>query len=230
MQFHKRRQLVVNKTMQWAAVAYVTIIIMVILAFHTWLTFSRLDSILKINRDQIPLQHLLLQDFFITLAVMAVFIVFMSIFGSHKVAGPIFRCEKAIKLIQQGDLTDMIKLRRGDLLVPFSEEINLALANLREFVSEDRAHVQEAVRLILLARSATPVPEAQTSLERAIATLSRVGSKLKIENELLRAGQVEVPLPITAQGAQYLGSMGANKTMTLMPPSIARPAARPSQG
>ena len=185
MQFHKRRQYLINKAMQWAAVGYVFVIVLLILGFQTWLTYTRLNGNATIEPEKLP--HLLVQDVFITLAVMSVFVVFMGIFGSHKVAGPLYRCEKTLKAMQGGDLTDIIRLRRGDLLVPFTEEMNLALANLREFAAEDRAHVQEAVRLIQLARGGIKMLEVQTSLDRAMSALTKVGAKLKIENEIVRA-------------------------------------------
>ncbi|HVY61682.1 MAG TPA: hypothetical protein VHF22_08515, partial [Planctomycetota bacterium] len=213
MQFRKRKQILVNKTVQWASVAYVFVAILVILFVHTVLTYYRVSGKLPTGQ-QGSLPALLLEDIFITLSVMAVFVIYATIVGSHRVVGPLYRCEKALKRVQEGDLTDVIRLRRGDFLVPFSEELNLALANLREFAAEDRAHVQEAVRLITLARAGIQIPEVQSSLDRAAQQLGRVGAKMKIENEAVRArlspeiaalAQNRAIPPIAEAKPQYLG-------------------------
>jgi hypothetical protein len=228
VQFRQRKQVLVNKSVQWASVAYVFVAVLAILGVHTALTYYRLSGKLPTG-EQGGFAGLLLEDVFITLAVMAVLLVYVTIFSSHKVAGPIYRCEKTLKMVQTGDLTDMIKLRRGDFLVPFSEELNLALANLREFAAEDRAHVQEAVRLMMLARTGIQVAELQATVDRAVRELMRVGSKLKIENDAVRArlspevaalaGDRTIPLPPEA-APNYLGSVGMNKTMALPPSAV----------
>jgi len=187
VQFHARKQILVNKSVQWGSVAYVFVIVLVILAFHTWLTSWRLAGRVRTDGDGLSLGMTLLLDVLITFGVTGIFAAFAVIFGSHKIAGPIYRCEQTMKRVQRGDLTDFIRLRKGDFLVPFSEEINLALANLREIAGGDRIQVQEAVRQLTLAKGAIAAPEVQKTIDRAIDALGKVGTRLKIDQDAARA-------------------------------------------
>ena len=45
-----------------------------------------------------------------------VIIAIISIFVSHKIAGPVYRLEESTKLIASGDLTHKVHLRQGDEL------------------------------------------------------------------------------------------------------------------
>ncbi len=56
----------------------------------------------------------------------------LSIFASHKIAGPLYRMEKAANSIQRGDLSvDVSKLRAGDELGGLAAALNGAILTLR---------------------------------------------------------------------------------------------------
>jgi hypothetical protein len=59
----------------------------------------------------------------------------VSIFISHKVAGPLFRMKKSLDKVTQGDLSVVIKLRKWDDLKDLAERINLLVEELRTFVT-----------------------------------------------------------------------------------------------
>jgi methyl-accepting chemotaxis protein len=59
----------------------------------------------------------------------------VSIFISHKVAGPLFRMKKSLDKVTQGDLSVVIKLRKWDDLKDLAEHINLLVEELRTFVT-----------------------------------------------------------------------------------------------
>ncbi|MDG5813914.1 hypothetical protein QA601_02405 [Chitinispirillales bacterium ANBcel5] len=59
-------------------------------------------------------------------------IVLLTIFFSHKLAGPVYRFEKACKSIIDGDYTNEIKLRKGDQLKNLAELLNEAIRVTRE--------------------------------------------------------------------------------------------------
>lgn len=64
------------------------------------------------------------------LLLVIVQIVLLTVFFSHKVAGPIYRFEKACNSVIEGDYTSEIKLRKGDemqnLAVLLNEAINVS--------------------------------------------------------------------------------------------------------
>ncbi|MFH1094093.1 MAG: HAMP domain-containing protein [Candidatus Omnitrophota bacterium] len=56
----------------------------------------------------------------------------LSIFASHKIAGPLYRMENAANSIQKGDLTvDLSKLRAGDEMGDLAAALNGAIITLR---------------------------------------------------------------------------------------------------
>lgn len=55
---------------------------------------------------------------------------FLAIFLPQKIAGPIYRIEKELQAVRQGDLTVCINLRRKDSLKSFAAVINSVIADL----------------------------------------------------------------------------------------------------
>ncbi len=68
------------------------------------------------------------------------FILFiLSIFASHKIAGPLYRLENAAQSICDGDLSvDISKLRDGDELTDLAKAINGAITKLRMLIDRYR--------------------------------------------------------------------------------------------
>ena len=65
-------------------------------------------------------------------------VVIVSVFVSHKLAGPIFRLEQTAESIAGGDLRVKIYLRQGDELFETAEYINRMIESLREKVLRDK--------------------------------------------------------------------------------------------
>jgi methyl-accepting chemotaxis protein len=59
----------------------------------------------------------------------------LSIFISHKIAGPLYRLKKSISLATQGDLSVVVKLRKWDDLKDLAEYVNILIEELRTFVT-----------------------------------------------------------------------------------------------
>lgn len=59
------------------------------------------------------------------------FSMIVGVWMSHKIAGPLFRFEKTFRMLKEGDFSDRICLRKGDMLEETAEEINNALESLR---------------------------------------------------------------------------------------------------
>jgi methyl-accepting chemotaxis protein len=69
-------------------------------------------------------------------AIFAVIILFgaVSIFVTHKIAGPLHRLKKSLSMITQGNLDVKIKLRKGDDLQDLAEHVNILVEELRTVV------------------------------------------------------------------------------------------------
>ena len=64
------------------------------------------------------------------LVVVTAAIAVISVFFSHKMAGPMVHLERSLETIGAGDLTYSSKLRQGDQLLPISEGINSMVRSL----------------------------------------------------------------------------------------------------
>jgi len=62
----------------------------------------------------------------------------VSLYVSHRFAGPIYRFEKSAQEVGAGDLTHRVSLRTGDELLELQEEFNGMTAGLQALVQKDR--------------------------------------------------------------------------------------------
>lgn len=82
------------------------------------------------------------------LLVGAFLLFLLSIFASHKIAGPLHRMESAAHAIQSGDLSvDLSKLRAGDELTDLAYAINGAIEKLRSLISKYKAMAKRLAEL-----------------------------------------------------------------------------------
>jgi len=67
---------------------------------------------------------------------------------SHRIAGPLYRFEKALKQIEEGDLTARINLRKSDQLVELKEAFNSLAHSLDARVGTIKAGLSEIERAL----------------------------------------------------------------------------------
>jgi methyl-accepting chemotaxis protein len=60
----------------------------------------------------------------------------LAVFLPQKIAGPLFRIEKDLEMIRQGDLTCQIRLRKNDTLTELADSVNETTADLRARIQE----------------------------------------------------------------------------------------------
>lgn len=107
----------------------------------SWFTSSGLS----ITDTAIYLLPTILLTNLIATLLIAVSTIAVTLFVSHKIAGPIYRLEKDIEVIADGDLTFRVKFRKGDQLKELSEEINA----MSEALSGKVLRIQSDLRHIL---------------------------------------------------------------------------------
>jgi nitrate/nitrite-specific signal transduction histidine kinase len=74
----------------------------------------------------------LLVVFGIGIFLVIIQIVFLTIFFSHKVAGPVYRFERVLHSLIEGRYTDAIHLRKGDEMQNMAGLFNLAIQHTRQ--------------------------------------------------------------------------------------------------
>ena len=73
-------------------------------------------------------------------------IAIISIFVSHKIAGPVYRLEESTKLIASGDLTHRVHLRQGDELGDLQDAFNDMSESLSKMVYKDREIIERLAK------------------------------------------------------------------------------------
>jgi len=109
------------------------------------LTSSFQQSRLVIENTSWAILPAVLYTGLITLALLTIATIFVTLFISHKIAGPMFRFEKELKDIGQGDLTKKVMLRRKDQTAELARCINDMTAGLREKIVDIRTGVEHTL-------------------------------------------------------------------------------------
>lgn len=74
----------------------------------------------------------------VKIALYLVIMLLISLYVSHRFAGPIYRFEKSAQVVSEGDLTHRVSLRTGDELMELQEEFNGMLSSLQALLQKDR--------------------------------------------------------------------------------------------
>ena len=139
---------------------------------------GRLVSIVKSINMQILLSLLLITPL----------MVLIGMFLSHRIAGPIYRMEKFLTGVSQGDLTTHLTLRPKDELKPLAEGINTVVDSLRSSVAVEKKildNLRTELSNLEAATRAKPVEESALKsrmdrLREEIANLSTSISRYKL--------------------------------------------------
>ncbi len=149
------------------------------------------SAIYTIYKLKINIFPLLFASFYsiLILAVVTAAIAVISVFFSHKMAGPMVHLEKSLEIIGSGDLTREARLREGDQLQPIAEEINSMVRSLNHRARSSRDALLEIKRWTqvlsgLLAQEGSDEPriqEALRGLKTGMAEFKRSTAGLKLK-------------------------------------------------
>lgn len=106
------------------------------------LTSSFQHSRLIIKNTGVAILPSVIYTNLITLALITLATIIVTLFVSHKVAGPMFRFEKELKAIGEGNLTNKIMLRKKDQIKDMADCLNNMVASLREKILDIQTEVE----------------------------------------------------------------------------------------
>lgn len=132
------------------------------------LTSSYENSRLVIKKTAMAILPAIIYTNIITLIMITLATIGAVLFISHKIAGPMFRFEKELKLIGRGDLTKIIRLRKDDQITDMAESLNKMTTRLHDKVFAIRAAVEN---LIATAEKQNTSPEIVEALKRLHRTI-----------------------------------------------------------
>jgi methyl-accepting chemotaxis protein len=143
----QRRTVLVKRSLQLKYVAMVFFSVLLASAIvGADIYYSMSKIILLENPSLQPMVTQFNAVILVKLAMYLAIVLGISLYVSHRFAGPIYRFEKSAQTVSSGDLTHRVSLRTGDELLELQEEFNGMLASLQALVQKDRnlaGHVAE---------------------------------------------------------------------------------------
>jgi methyl-accepting chemotaxis protein len=110
---------------------------------------------------------ILLVVFMLVAAVLAVFI-------SHKIAGPMFRFERSLEAIANGDLHFQVNLRKSDEFKYLADKVNTMILQLRSKIQTEQTGIMEINELMTQLQALEKTKGKKQQLINKVAT--RVGA------------------------------------------------------
>ncbi|MFH1726137.1 MAG: methyl-accepting chemotaxis protein [Elusimicrobiota bacterium] len=103
----------------------------------------------------------------------------VTLFVSHRWAGPIYRFERSARAIATGDLTHRVSLRTGDELMELQDEINAMVASLQRMVQKDRTLIEHLTARLDKTAGKLDEPAGQEDLDRLREELKSLKAELQ---------------------------------------------------
>lgn len=162
----QRRTVLVKRTLQlkYAAIVFTAVLFTaLIVGIGSYLTMFRF-----IQDNDPSLMPILSQVIRMDMVKMTIFMGIMflvSMFVSHRFAGPIYRFERSAQILSTGDLTHRVSLRTGDDLMELQDEVNAMVANLQRLVQKDRSLAKHLTTRLDEALKKLPDAAAESDIE-----------------------------------------------------------------
>ena len=146
----KRRIYVIDKRVQLRLAMQFAFIALVagIMALFTYHVISSLHGLapsdLPAFRDDPRIRWMVWGYGLLALLINAGLFLVITLFFTHRIAGPQYRIVQSLKQIAEGDLTLQIRLRRGDHLKEIAEAVN----GLTGALSDSMSELDQAVQIL----------------------------------------------------------------------------------
>lgn len=159
------------------------------------LSVSQLESTLveeaKLPIDSRQLGQALLPGVIMAQLISIFIVAFICMFITHTIAGPVYRMEKVVRNIGEGDLTHFIKLRPKDELKDLADAMNEMTVGLRNRVIGLKENIKSIQESVALVRSTGKIEKLDdvlrsvVSMEEALSifTLEKVQRERKVVDD-----------------------------------------------
>jgi len=99
-------------------------------------TVSIVDSRVVVRSTADYLLPLLIQTVAVVTVMLAIAVMLLAVFLSHKIAGPLYRFQKEMKNLENGDFTTEFRIRKMDQLQDLAENFNQMIKKTREELTQ----------------------------------------------------------------------------------------------
>jgi len=169
---YRRRQFFVKKEYQFKFILKFCFIVLAGSIISTLLIFffsrgtltsSFENSRLVVENTALAILPAIIYTNIITLFMISLATIVAVLFLSHKIAGPMFRFEKELREIGEGDLTKIIRLRKNDQIKDMAESLNEMTSKIHGKLNDIQGDIE---RLITSAADQNVPPEFIEALKR----------------------------------------------------------------
>ncbi len=129
------------------------------------------DALVTLSTVESALTSSLIITFCLQLFLIFILTIGLTLFVSHKIAGPVFRYEDSLAKIMEGDLSVDVRTRDGDQLKSMVDSMNGWQNSLREIYT--RANLLERELLSQVSRSEEEAHQATPELRAAAQQLAQ---------------------------------------------------------
>ncbi len=98
-------------------------------------TVSIINSRVVVRSTADYLLPVLIQTIAVSLVVVGISAIWLTLFISHKLSGPLYRFKKVMRSLGEGDFTVDFKIRDSDQLQDLADEFNIMIKKIREELS-----------------------------------------------------------------------------------------------
>lgn len=138
--FNRRKRYFVKKRLQFKYLLFVLLAMIVptlvcggALYYLIWQTIAAEIALPEVIAENlVPALYKVNIILFISLPLIFLVMLLLSIVISHKIAGPVYRLERELKEISEGDYSRRIKFRSNDELQEIADGINKILEHISE--------------------------------------------------------------------------------------------------
>ncbi|TET32005.1 MAG: methyl-accepting chemotaxis protein [Planctomycetota bacterium] len=178
----RRRKTLVHVGFQFRVVLIFFLFTLVMQCFSFLVTiFLVFQAMEKKDAGATPdLDALILWSMLISLVVIIVFSYLFGLFGSHKIAGPLYRMSQVMKDVGKGDMTQVCRLRPGDWLSDFADDLNDCIGNLRDTTIKNLEDLRD-VEIFLGQEMEKGSGENSARYEMMLAKLAEVRNSFQVE-------------------------------------------------
>lgn len=164
---YRRKQYIVSKAFQLRYVGVILLLMFLTGALCAYVVYytsmihlgEKLASVYPQGR-LISIVNMVNSRILLSLILVTPMVALMGIFLSHKIAGPLFRIERTIRNITNGDLSEHIVLRKGDELSSLADVVNDLSERFKEDASGKKARLDALLAKLNSLQSKADDPQA----------------------------------------------------------------------
>lgn len=179
----KRKRIFIKKDYQFKFVLKFCVLVLVGAIVSTGLLFlfcqdtltsSFEQSRLVIRSTSLAILPAVIYTNLITLVLITVATIIVTLYISHRLAGPLYRFEEGLKEVGAGDLTKDIRLRKKDQIQDMAAGLNKMIDSLRDKVFTIQSDVKQLLESASKQNAPEGVIEELDSLHRKIGNVFRI--------------------------------------------------------